>query len=116
MHAEEDKKAREAVEVKNGAEALIFQSEKALADLGDKVSESEKKPVLDAIEKLKETVKTGNTDAIKQDSEELSKAFYAISEKLYQQQAGQPGAQQDGGNQNPGANDDGVYDAEFTDK
>ena len=116
MHAEEDKKAREAVEVKNGAEALIFQSEKALADLGDKVSESEKKPVLDAIEKLKETVKTGNTDAIKQDSEELSKAFYAISEKLYQQQGGQPGAQQDGGNQNPGANDDGVYDAEFTDK
>ena len=116
MHAEEDKKAREAVEVKNSAEALIFQSEKALTDLGDKVSESEKKPVLDAIEKLKETVKTGNTDAIKQDSEELSKAFYAISEKLYQQQAGQPGGQQDGGNQNPGANDDGVYDAEFTDK
>ena len=116
MHAEEDKKAREAVEVKNSAEALIFQSEKALTDLGDKVSESEKKPVLDAIEKLKETVKTGNTDAIKQDSEELSKAFYAISEKLYQQQVGQPGGQQDGGNQNPGANDDGVYDAEFTDK
>ncbi len=114
MHAEEDKKAREAVEVKNSAEALIFQSEKALADLGDKVSESEKKPVLDAIEKLKETVKTGNTDAIKQDSEELSKAFYAISEKLYQQQAGQPGGQQE--NPNPGANDDGVYDAEFTDK
>ncbi|MBO7245803.1 MAG: molecular chaperone DnaK [Clostridia bacterium] len=114
MHAEEDKKAREAVEVKNGAEALIFQSEKALADLGDKVSESEKKPVLDAIEKLKETVKTGNTDAIKQDSEELSKAFYAISEKLYQQQGGQPGGQQD--NQSTGANDDGVYDAEFTDK
>ena len=114
MHAEEDKKAREAVEVKNGAEALIFQSEKALADLGDKVSESEKKPVLDAIEKLKETVKTGNTDAIKQDSEELSKAFYAISEKLYQQQAGQPGGQQDNGGAS--ANDDGVYDAEFTDK
>ena len=114
MHAEEDKKAREAVEVKNGAEALIFQSEKALADLGDKVSENEKKPVLDAIEKLKETVKTGNTDAIKQDSEELSKAFYAISEKLYQQQAGQPGGQQDNGGAS--ANDDGVYDAEFTDK
>ena len=114
MHAEEDKKAREAVEVKNGAEALIFQSEKALADLGDKVSESEKKPVLDAIDKLKETVKTGNTDAIKQDSEELSKAFYAISEKLYQQQAGQPGGQQDNGGAS--ANDDGVYDAEFTDK
>ena len=116
MHEEEDKKAREAVEVKNNAEALIFQSEKALSELGDKVSEGDKKPVLDAIEKLKETVKTGNTDAIKQDSEELSKAFYAISEKLYQQQGGQPGGQQDGGNQNPGANDDGVYDAEFTDK
>lgn len=57
MHASEDKKAKEAVETKNAAESLIFQSEKALGELGDKVSDAEKQPVLDAIAKLKETVK-----------------------------------------------------------
>ncbi len=117
MHAEEDKKAREAVEVKNGAEALIFQSEKMLNEAGDKITESEKKPVLDAIEKLKETVKNGNTDDIKQDSEALTNAFHPIAAKLYQQQS----AQQPDGNMgdmggNAGGNNDGVYDAEFTDK
>ena len=118
LHAEEDRKAREAVETKNGAEALIFQCEKTLTDLGDKVSDSEKKPVQDAIEKLKETVKSGNSDSIKRDTEELSKAFYAISEKIYGQQGGsQPGAGDSGSAGNGGAaGDDGVYDAEFTDK
>ena len=118
LHAEEDRKAREAVEIKNGAEALIFQCEKTLTDLGDKVSDSEKKPVQDAIEKLKETVKSGNSDSIKRDTEELSKAFYAISEKIYGQQGGpQPGAGDSGSAGNGGAaGDDGVYDAEFTDK
>ena len=118
LHAEEDRKAREAVEIKNGAEALIFQCEKTLTDLGDKVSDSEKKPVQDAIEKLKETVKSGNSDSIKRDTEELSKAFYAISEKIYGQQGGpQPGAGNSGSAGNGGAaGDDGVYDAEFTDK
>ena len=118
LHAEEDRKAREAVEIKNGAEALIFQCEKTLTDLGDKVSDSEKKPVQDAIEKLKETVKSGNSDSIKRDTEELSKAFYAISEKIYGQQGGpQPGAGGSGSAGNGGAaGDDGVYDAEFTDK
>ncbi|MGM9658084.1 MAG: molecular chaperone DnaK [Eubacteriales bacterium] len=118
LHAEEDRKAREAVEIKNGAEALIFQCEKTLTDLGDKVSDSEKKPVQDAIDKLKETVKSGNSDSIKRDTEELSKAFYAISEKIYGQQGGpQPGAGDSGSAGNGGAaGDDGVYDAEFTDK
>ena len=103
MHASEDKKAREAVEAKNTAESLIFQSEKALGELGDKVSDAEKQPVLDAIAKLKETVKGNDTDAIKADTEALQKSFYPLSEKLYQQQSAPQG-------------DAGVYNAEFTDK
>jgi len=114
MHASEDKKAREAVETKNAAESLIFQSEKALGELGDKVSDAEKQPVLDAIAKLKETVKGNDTDAIKADTEALQKSFYPLSEKLYQQQSapqGDAGAQQSGT-----TGEDGVYNAEFTDK
>ena len=114
MHASEDKKAREAVEAKNAAESLIFQSEKALGELGDKVSDSEKQPVLDAIAKLKETVKGTDTDAIKADTEAQQKSFYPISEKLYQQQNAQ---QSDAGAQQGGTTgEDGVYNAEFTDK
>ena len=113
--AEEDKKQKEAVEVKNMAENTIFQTEKTLSDLGDKVSASEKAPVNDAIAKLRETIKGGNIDAIKADTEALQKAFYPIAEKLYQSQAqtqGNPGADAGysaGGDQN-------YYDAGFEDK
>ena len=112
--AEEDKKQKEAVEVKNTAEHMIFQTEKSLADLGDKVSESDKAPVNEAIEKLKATIQSGNTEAIKADTEALQKAFYPIAEKLYQAQAQNGGAGAQGGT---GA--DGAYygtDADFEDK
>ena len=110
--AEEDKKQKEAVEVKNGAENMIFQTEKTLADLGDKVSENEKVPVNAAIEKLRETIKNGSTEDIKADTESLQKAFYPIAEKLYQQsqaEAGQGGAGAQGADGN-------YYDAGFEDK
>ena len=109
--AEEDKKQKEAVETKNHAETLIFQSEKTLAEMGDKVSDADKAPVTAAIEKLKETVKGGDTEAIKTDTEALQQAFYAISEKLYAQ--ANPQGAGDAGQQ--GAND-GYYDAEYEDK
>ncbi len=110
--AEEDKKAKEAVEVKNRAEHMIFQSEKTLSDLGDKVTESEKAEVQSAIDKLKETVKGNNTEAIKADTEALEKSFYAISEKLYKQAQE---AQGDAGAQ--GADENGnFYGADFEDK
>ena len=113
--AEEDKKAKEAVEVKNHAEHMIFQSEKTLADLGDKVTEDEKGEVQKAIDKLKETVKGNDTEAIKADTEALEKSFYAISEKLYKEaQAAQGDAGAQGG---PTADADGnVYGADFEDK
>ena len=116
--AEEDKKQKEAVDTKNQAENLIYQSEKALTDIGDKVSESEKSEVNAAIAKLKETLKGDNTDAIKADTEELQKKFYALSEKLYKQQGGDPGSQggpeQGGGSGSQGS--DGYYNADFEDK
>ena len=121
-YAEEDKKQKEAVEVKNQAESAVFQSEKTLNDLGDKVTDAEKAPVKEAIEKLKETIKNGSTEQIKADTEALQKAFYAISEKLYQQSgadAGQgqgfdPNAGAQGG-QN-GGSDGTYYNADFEDK
>ena len=108
--AEEDRKQKEAVEAKNTAENMIFQTEKSLSDLGDKVSESDKAPVNQAIEKLKATIATGDTEAIKADTEALQKAFYPIAEKLYQAQASE---------QQGGTGADGTYygtDADFEDK
>ncbi len=112
--AEEDKKAKEAVEVKNNAEHMIFQCEKTLSELGDKIDESEKASVQSAIDKLKETVKGGNTDAIKADTEALQQAFYAVSEKLYKQAGAQPDMGAEGGPQQ-GA-DGTYYNTDFEDK
>ena len=112
--AEEDKKQKEAVEVKNHAENAIFQTEKTMTELGEKLTEEDKAPVNAAIEKLKETIKGGDTEAIKADTEALEKSFYPIAEKLYKAQAeaqGQAGAD---GAQNAG--DGNYYNADFEDK
>ena len=114
--AEEDKKQKEAVEVKNQAENAIFQTEKAMTDLGDKLTDDDKAPVNAAIEKLKETVKGGDTEAIKADTEAVEKAFYKISEKLYAQQGGAQGFDPNmGGDANQGAQDGQFYDANYED-
>jgi len=115
MHAEEDKKQKEAVDVKNRAETLVFQSEKTVGELGDKITEAEKSEINAAIEKLKATIATGNTEAIKADTEALEKAFYAISEKLYQQANPQGGAGM-GGNGGAQGDDGTYYNADFEDK
>ena len=114
--AEEDKKQKEAVDVKNHADTLIFQSEKTLTEIGDKLPESDLADVKAGIEKLKETVKTNDTEAIKRDTEALEKAFYAVSEKLYKQSGaqGNPGA--DFGGAQGGADNGTYYDAGFEDK
>ena len=103
--AEEDKKAREAVDVKNRAESIIFQSEKTLTELGDKADPADVETVKAAIEKLKETLKGGDVEAIKADTEAVEKSFYKISEKLYQQ-AGAQGADP---NAQAGTDGDGTY-------
>ena len=110
--AAEDKAQKEAVDTKNQAESAIFQTEKALNELGDKVTEEEKAPILEKVEALKKVVQNGSTEEIKAATEELSKAFYAISEKLYQQaqqaQGGAAGA-------NGGVNPDGTVNGDFED-
>ncbi len=106
--AAEDKARKDEVDAHNTADQVIYQSEKALTDLGDKVSESEKAPILAAIEKLKEANKGNDVEAIKAATDEAQKAFYAVSEKMYQQAGAQ---QQQGGN--PGQPDDGVVDADY---
>ena len=114
--AEEDRKQKEAVDVKNHADTLIFQSEKTLAEIGDKLPESDLADVKAGIEKLKETVKGNDTEAIKRDTEALQQAFYAVSEKLYKQSGaqGNPGADFGGAQ---GGDDNGTYyDAGFEDK
>ena len=98
-YAEEDKKLKEAVEVKNQAESIIFQTEKTMNEVGDKLSDADKADVNAAVEKLKETVKTDDTEKIKADTEALQQAFYKLSEKLYAQQAPQGDANAQGGQQ-----------------
>ena len=111
--AEEDKKQKEAVEVKNQAENAIFQIEKSMTELGDKITDADKAPVNEAIEKLKKTVEGGNVEAIKADTDALQKAFYPIAEKIYKEQAAQGQAGADGATQ---ADDGNVYGADFEDK
>ena len=115
--AEEDKKQKEAVDVKNHADTLIFQSEKTLAEIGDKLPESDLADVRAGIEKLKETVKTNDTEAIKRDTEALQQAFYSVSEKLYNQSgAAQGDPNGDFGGAQGGADGGTYYDADFEDK
>ena len=112
--AEEDKKAKEAVDTKNRAESIIFQSEKTLGELGDKVDPADANEVKAAIEKLKETLKGGDVEAIKADTEAVEKSFYKISEKLYQQ-AGAQGAAGDAGNAGNAGGDGTYYNASYED-
>ena len=93
QYAAEDAKIKEKVEVRNQADQMVYQAEKTLNEVGDKVPESEKAPIQAGIDKLKETLKGDDTDAIKAATEELTQLFYKMSEKLYQQQAPQGGAE-----------------------
>ena len=119
QYAEEDKKRKEEVETRNAAESMVFQCEKTMNELGDKVSESEKSEVQAEIDKVKEALKGTDTAAIKAASDALQQKLFAMSEKLYQQANPQGGAQgagfdpsqSQGGSQN--GNDDGTFDADY---
>ena len=122
QYAEEDKKRKEEVDVRNSADQMVFETEKILSENGDKFSDDEKNAVNAKIDALKEALKGQDINVIKEKQEELQKEFYALSEKMYkaaQEAAGAaPGAQgfdpsQAAGGQAPGA--DGYYEAPFTD-
>ena len=114
--AEADRKQKEMIELKNRAESTIYQSEKSLNEIGDKASDADKDAVRAAIEKLKETIKSDDADAIKADTEALEKAFYPIAEKMYAQTQGD--AQGAGFDPNAGGQgaDGTYYSADFEDK
>jgi molecular chaperone DnaK len=95
--AAEDAKRKEEVDIRNQGDQLVYQTEKTLEEMGDKISASDKANVESALGKLKETMKGNDTQAIQSATEELTKAFYAVSEKLYSQQGGQPGGPDMGG-------------------
>ena len=119
--AEEDKKRKEAVDTRNAADQMVYQVEKILADEGDKLPESDKADIQTKLDALKEALKGEDIDLIKSKQEELTQAFYKISEELYKQaQAAQGGADAGAGagyDPNAGAapNGDGYYDADFKD-
>ena len=114
MYAEEDKKRREEVDTRNQAEQLVYQSEKTLGEIGDKLPEDEKTPVKEQVEKVKEALKGTDAAAIKAESEELTKRFYALSEKLYKQTGAAPdGTAPNDGAQAAGPDENGYYDANY---
>ncbi len=116
-YAEEDKKRKEEVEIRNNAETLVYQSEKTLGEIGDKVDASEIDGVKAEVEKVKEALKGTDSAAIKAASESLSQKFYALSEKLYSQAnpQGAAGQQADPQQQAQGGNADNgnVYEADY---
>ena len=121
--AEEDKKRREEVDTKNNAENMCYAAEKLISDSGDKIDEADKNELNSKVSALKSTMQTGTVDAIKAGMDELQKAMYTVSEKLYKASApqqgqqppyGAPGAGPDVGGQQGGPNGD-VYDADYKD-
>ena len=117
-YAAEDKKRKEEIDVRNNADSLVYQTEKQLNDLKDKIAESDRASIEDKLNKLKETLKGTNTEEIKNATEELTKVFYDVSSKIYQQQQAQnPNAGNQTNQGNAGANgqgaNDNVYDADY---
>ncbi|MBO5418205.1 MAG: molecular chaperone DnaK [Clostridia bacterium] len=113
--AAQDKKAKEAVETKNNAESSVYQAEKLVADMGDKLEASDKADVEAAVRKVKDAIAANDADAMKETTEALTKVFYGISEKIYKanpeafnQAAGAAGAN------GAGTADNGAQDADYT--
>jgi len=113
QHAADDKKRREEVDIRNNADQMVYQSEKTLTDMGDKLTDEEKKTVTDAAEEVKEALKGEDIEAIKTKQEELQKAIFAISEKVYKAAAEEAQAAED---EQPAAESgDNVYEADYSD-
>ena len=119
QYAAQDKKMKEDVETRNQADQMVYQSEKTLSEMGDKIPADDKNKVQAGIDKLKEALKGTDTAAIKAATDALTQDFYAVSEKLYQQanpQGAQGGAQAGpdmGGQQGGNAQGGQYYDADY---
>ncbi|MDU7384354.1 MAG: molecular chaperone DnaK [Finegoldia magna] len=106
-YAEEDKNKKETIETKNNAESVIYQVEKTIKDLGDKVSESEKSDINSKVEALRSILDSGDNNDIKAKTDDLTQEMYKLSSKLYENTAQQPGASQES------KKDDDVVDADY---
>ncbi|MBC8546137.1 molecular chaperone DnaK [Clostridiaceae bacterium NSJ-31] len=118
--AAEDKKRREEIDVRNTADQTVYQSEKTIADLGDKLDAADKGELETKVNALKEALKGANIDDIKAKQEDLQKKFYEVSSKVYSQTQGAPGADAAGANPGAGAagpnvGEDGYVDADYKD-
>ena len=117
--ADEDKKRRDEIDLRNSADQIVYQSEKTITDLGDKISDDDKKAVREKADLLKEALKGTDLEKIKAEQEELSKKVYEISSKLYQQSGPQDGGPSNGESSDgaqPGGSqtsDPDVHDAEY---
>ena len=115
-HASEDKKKKEEIEARNNAESLVYNCEKTLKDLGDKVSGEEKAKVENEIDNVKKALEGTDIDKIKEATEKLTQSFYEVSEKLYKQANpnAETGAETNNTDANNNdANDGNVYDADY---
>ncbi|MBQ9973344.1 MAG: Hsp70 family protein, partial [Oscillospiraceae bacterium] len=111
--AAEDAKRKEEVDIRNQADQVVYQTEKAMEEMGDKVDANDKAAVQAAADKVKEALKGTDVEAIKAATEEATKAFYPIAEKMYQQTNPQGDANMGGAAPGPDAGPD-VVDADFT--
>ena len=114
LHAEEDKKAKDLVDAKNQAEAMIHASEKSIKDLGDKADKAEVDKVNDAIKNLKYEIEKDDVDQIKEKTMKLTEAAGKIAEQAYKEQAAQQNQNQEQDNTESNASKDNVVDADFT--
>ena len=118
MYAAEDAKRKEEVDVRNQGDQMVYQTEKTIADLGDKLDAGEKAEVESKLNALKQALTGTDTAAIKAATDELTQAFYKLSEKLYQQAGGPQGQgfdpSQAGGPQGTAPNGQDYYDADYT--
>ncbi len=119
-YREEDKKKKDEIDVKNQAESMIYNAEKTLKEVGDKVSAQDKKDMEDGVSKLKDAVKSGSIDSMKKANEDLTEKWHKVATQMYQQSGGQQGAgpgagPEAAGNDGHGANkkDDTVVDADY---
>lgn len=112
QYAEEDRKRKEEADVRNQADQIVYQSEKTLTDLGDKLDAAEKQKIQEGIEKVRSALKGTDVNAIKSATEELNKAFYAVSEKIYSQAQG-AGANPNAGQSDAGQSGSQYYDADY---
>ena len=114
LHAEEDKKAKDLVDAKNQAEAMIHASEKSIKDLGDKADKAEVDKVNEAIKNLKDEIEKDDLDQIKEKTMKLTEAAGKIAEQAYKEQAAQQNQNQEQDNTESNASKDNVVDADFT--